>query len=571
MSALTSTLSIGRVVGVSNTFTFATLHGLGESHGIWYGITERLFNRGLIDDILNTPGNIISQVLSSPATTTQNHDQAVNTQVAATTQAAAAPAATTQAAAAPAATTHAPAAQQPAATPASSPKQEEQQQTPSPAAQAPATTQQPAQQPMSTNAAATTVAAPGSSPAAVLTTSAPAAAETVPPAAENAASSLVLSQTSNSIPTGAVNSGGAATTKPGATSSTQTPQSPDSGSKSTSSNQGPLVATGAVLGIVVLLGLSLLIFWCYRRKKRAALHGHEVVPPESPINDYGSNDRFRDHADQTFHGMAQNRTANIPDELIIQHPQPGQPAPTQTHPHAQGDGSPRVNPYAAQPFSYAQAQQYVQSLADTGTFGFPPPPPIPEPSPIRIFRWPTRSSRTGSSAPSVFSGFRSNKTSSRHQSRASRSTMSSMLWHGRRDIIARSTMNHIPVSPRSNFYSTHSPESTMPEGLHTPILDWLNWIRGHQQVEPDPEMNHRKSFASTTESSASDGSGTSSASTASSGVFSPTLMSWHPPANTPCVTPETFQYIPLPLFRSPSSNDEKLPQTSGGVRVPKFG
>ncbi|GJC87985.1 hypothetical protein ColLi_10823 [Colletotrichum liriopes] len=115
------------------------------------------------------------------------------------------------------------------------------------------------------------------------------------------------------------------------------------------------------------------------------------------------------------------------------------------------------------------------------------------------------------------------------------------------------------------------PESTMPEGLHTPILDWLNWIRGHQQVEPDPEMNHRKSFASTTESSTSDGSGNSSASTASSGVFSPTLMSWHPPANTPCVTPETFQYIPLPLFRSPSSNDEKLPETSGGVRVSKFG
>ncbi|KZL82498.1 hypothetical protein CI238_03143 [Colletotrichum incanum] len=542
-----------------------------ESHGIWYEITEKLFNRGLLDNILNTPGNIISQVLSSPATTTQNNDQAVNTPVAATTQAAAAPAATTQAAAAPVATTHAPAAQQPAATPASSPKQEEQEQTLTSAAQAPATTQQPAQQPTSTNSAAATVTATSSSPADVLTTSSPAAAETVPPAAENAASSPVLSQTANSIATGEVNGGGAATTKPGATGSTQTPQPLGSQSTSNSNNQGPLVATGVVLGIVVFLGLSLLIFWCYRRRKRAALCGHEVVPPESPINEHSSNDRFRDHVDQAFHGMAENRAIDVPDELTIQHPQPGQSTLAQTHPHAQAEGTPRANPYAAQPFSYAQAQQYVQSLADTGTFGFPPPPPIPEPSPIRIFRWPTRSSRTGSSAPSVFSGLRSNKTPSRHQSRASRSTMSSMLWHGRRDIIARSTMNQLPVSPRSNFFPTHSPESTMPDGLHTPILDWLNWIRGHQQVEPDPEMNHRKSFASTTESSTSEGSGTSSVSTASSGVFSPTLLSWHAPANTPSVTPETFQYIPLPLFRIPSSDNDKISEASRGVRVPNFG
>ncbi|KAJ0138161.1 hypothetical protein CTA2_1940 [Colletotrichum tanaceti] len=431
---------------------------------------------------------------------------------------------------------------------------------------------------------------------------------------------------------GAAGGGGrASTTNSGLTgSNTQSPQAPEAGgSSSTSTNQGPLVATGVVLGIVVLMGLSLLVYWCIRRKKRAALHRHEAVPPESPSHDYADS-RFRDQMDQVFPPttmmMAESRAANAGgDEFVIQHPLPGGPQPpfAQTHPHPyptvggdpadDGGDAPLVNPYAAQPFSYAQAQQYVQSLADSGTFGYPPPPPLPQPSPIRIFRWPTRSSRSGVSTPSVFSGFRSHKSSSRNPSRTSRSTMTSMLWHGRRDVNARRTMtgSQSPVSsrptppplPTTNVLHHHhpagagagglnqSPDSTMGEGLHTPILDWLNWIRGHQQAEPDPEMNHRKSFASTTETLSSDGHGgrggdrgggrggglegaemASSASTASSGVFSPTLHSWHPRGSVARnVTPETFQFLPLPLFRRPSSSEGRRSETSGGVsvRIPK--
>ncbi|GJD01135.1 hypothetical protein ColKHC_09960 [Colletotrichum higginsianum] len=586
-----------------------------ETHGRWHDIVEKLFHRGLVSEFLNDPGNVISQVLSSPATTIQENAPAGNTQAPATTQAAAAPApASTQAAAAPPATTQAPAAQQPAATPASSPKQEQQpqqpQQTSTPAVQASGAAQQP-----ESTAGAAAAGTTGSYTSPVLTTSAPAAAETVPSAAENAASSQLLSQSGYSKGSGTVGGGGrASTTNSGTTGSTQAPQAPESGGTSTSTNQGPLVATGVVLGIVVLMGLSLLVYWCLRRKKRAALHRHQAVPPESPSHDY-TDYRFRDHIDQACPPtmMTENRALNAEgDEFVIQHPQPGgrQPPPfaqTHPHPHPHGDpggDAPHVNPYAAQPFSYAQAQQYVQSLADTGTFGYPHPPPIPQPSPIRIFRWPTRSSRSGVSTPSVFSGFRSHKSSSRNPSRTSRSTVTSMLWHGRRDVNARRTMttNHSPVSPRPNFLHpaggggggglNQSPDSTMMgDGLHTPVLDWLNWIRGHQQAEPDPEMNHRKSFASTTETLSSDGGGgggggdggggrgggyegvetASKASTASSGVFSPTLHSWHPQASgAPNVTPETFQYLPLPLFRRPSSSDGHRSETSGGVRIPRF-
>lgn len=324
------------------------------------------------------------------------------------------------------------------------------------------------------------------------------------------------------------------------------------------------------------MGLSLLIFWCYRRRRRAARHLHEAVAPESPSNEYGPASPFRDHVDQSYTEMTENRTVSNEDDFTIQHPEPGYQPPSQSPMSPQTQDTPRTNPYAASPFSYAQAQQYVQSLAGTGTFGFPPPPPIPEPSPIRIFRWPTRSSRSGNSTPSVFSGFRTPKTPTRALSRASRSTVSSMLWHGRRDV-ARRTIIRTPGSQKSaksaksrTNISSHSPESTMPEGLHTPILDWLQWIRGHQQVEPDPEMNHRKSFASTTASSISE---TSVASTASSGVFSPTLLSYHPPANTPSVTTDTIQYLPLPLFkkRASDNNSEVTVEASGTVRIPSFG
>ncbi|KAK1988193.1 hypothetical protein LZ30DRAFT_65122 [Colletotrichum cereale] len=579
-----------------------------ENHGRWYNIVEKLFSRGLLGDILSTPSNIVGQILSSPATTTQENDQPANTPVAASTQAAAAaaPAATTQAAAAaPVATTKAAAAQQPAATPAASPKQEQpqqQQQTPSPAAQAPATTQQAVQQPVaSTSAAAPTVAATSASRADdVLTTSPPAAAETVPPTAENAASSQVSVQPVSLSQTGAAGAasvGGAVATKPGATSPTQTQQAPAPGTTSNTNNQGPLVATGVVLGIVVLLGLSLLIFWCLRRKKRAAQHDHAAVPLGSPINEYAPDNRFRDHVSRGYSAMSETHSI-ASGEMITHHPHPEQLAFSLAHSLGGGDGEAHGPiPFEAQPFSYAQAQQYVQSLAETGTFGFPPPPPIPQPSPIRIFRWPTRSSRSGASTPSAFSGFRSNKTASRrqsrtsrnHQSRTSRSTMSSILWHGRRDIIARSTLNQPPVLPNPSFASNNGSESPMPEGIHTPVLDWLHWIRGHQQVEPDPEMNHRKSFASTTESSVSEVSDVRSTSTASSGVFSPTLHSWQPPTSTPCATPEDrlntdpFQYIPLPLFKRASSNLSGSPSTispstispstvsPGGLNIPYRG
>ncbi|KAK1965982.1 hypothetical protein LY78DRAFT_693083 [Colletotrichum sublineola] len=552
------------------------------NHGSWYNIVEKLFNRGFLDNILSAPGAVVSQILSPPATTTQNNVQpAAKTQVAATTKAAA-PAPTTQAAAAPVAATQAPATQQPAASPAASPasspeqEQPQQQQNPSPAAQAPSPTQQAAQQPeVSKDAARLTAAATGSSHADVLTTSPPVAAETVPPTAENAASSqLSLPQSSSISQTGAGSIGGAAVaTEPGVTSpTTQSPQTPLPKGTSNANNQGPLVATGAVLGIVVLLGLSLLIFWCLRRRKRAARHSHAAVPEASPIDGYAPDDRFRDNTSQGHPGMSETNSIVSGDMVIHHHhPHPGEFRIAQTTAPGQGNDAPGTIPFASQPFSYAQAQQYVQSLADTGTFVFPPPPPVPQPSPIRIFRWPTRSSRSGMSTPSVFTGFRSNNSRSRHQSQVSRSTMSSMLWHGRRDIIARSTSNQTPALPKPNFGSNNnSPESTMPEGAHTPVLDWLQWIRGHQQVEPDPEMNHRKSFAST-ESSVSEASHTRSASTASSGVFSPTVPSWQPPMTTPCAIPENrqhtdpFQYIPLPLFKGANSSSESNVGSSGSI------
>ncbi|KAL2882807.1 hypothetical protein SGCOL_002019 [Colletotrichum sp. CLE4] len=552
-------------------------------HGRWYEIVGEIFNRGLIGDILNTPGAIVSQVLSSPATTTQENVQAEGTPAAAaTTQAAAAPAATTQAAAAPVAATTSPAAQQPAASPAATTKQEQQQAATTPVAQAPAvaatTSQQAAQASPTTVAAANPPAASTTSSkvAAAASSTPAAAATTIPAAAENAASSPVLSQAVTPQGTGTSVTGlgtaGTSSTRTGGTNATQTP-SPNYENTSPSNSQGPLVATGVVLGIVVLMGLSLLIFWCYRRKRRAARHRHEAVAPESPSNEYGPASPFRDHVDQSFTEMTETRTVSSEDDFTIRHPEPGYQPPSQPPMSPQTQDTPRTNPYAATPFSYAQAQQYVQSLAGTGTFGFPPPPPIPEPSPIRIFRWPTRSSRSGNSTPSVFSAFRTPKTPTRTLSRASRSTVSSMLWHGRRDV-ARRTIIRAPGSQKSaksrTNGSSHSPESTMPDGLHTPILDWLHWIRGHQQVEPDPEMNHRKSFASTTESSISE---TSVASTASSGVFSPTLLSYHPPANTPSIATDTMQYLPLPLFKKRASdvNSEVTMEPSGTVRIPSFG
>ncbi|KAK2033193.1 hypothetical protein LX32DRAFT_635603 [Colletotrichum zoysiae] len=261
------------------------------------------------------------------------------------------------------------------------------------------------------------------------------------------------------------------------------------------------------------------------------------------------------------------------DMITHHHASPAQFALAHASSPGQDRETPGTVPFSSQPFSYAQAQQYVQSLADTGTFGFPPPPSIPSPSPIRIFRWPTRSSRSGASTPSAFTGRRSNKAASRHQSQHSRSTISSMLWHGRRDIIARSTMNRTPVLPKPSFASNNSPESPMQDSVHTPVLDWLHWIRGHQQVEPDPEMNHRKSFASTTDSAPSEISHARSASTASSGVFSHKVLSLQPPSTTPCETPEeglhadadSFQYIPMPLFKRADSNAGGSSGSSGSV------
>ncbi|KAK2053411.1 hypothetical protein LY76DRAFT_581807 [Colletotrichum caudatum] len=113
----------------------------------------------------------------------------------------------------------------------------------------------------------------------------------------------------------------------------------------------------------------------------------------------------------------------------------------------------------------------------------------------------------------------------------------------------------------------------MHDGVHTPVLDWLHWIRGHQQVEPDPEMNHRKSFASTTESSASEISHARSASTASSGIFSNKVLSWQPTSTATSGTPEerlhvntdSFQFIPLPLFKRADSNASGSLGSSGSV------
>ncbi|EFQ34596.1 uncharacterized protein GLRG_09740 [Colletotrichum graminicola M1.001] len=272
MSALTSTVPNGQLVAVSNTLTLAIL----------------VFNRGLLDDILSNPGKIVSDILSSPATTTQNNEQPANTPAAAQTQTAAAavPAATTPAAEAPVATTQAPVAKQPAATPAASPKQEQPQEihTSLPPALVLPSTQQPAP---STSAAPLTTAAKSASRDEVLTTSPPVAAETVPPKAENAASSQVPLQPAVNSKTGAASIEGAVTTKTEATSPTQPSQTLTPGGTSNSTNQGPLVATGVVLGIVVFLGLSLLLFWCLRRKKKADRHDHTAVPSTSPVNEHG--------------------------------------------------------------------------------------------------------------------------------------------------------------------------------------------------------------------------------------------------------------------------------------------
>ncbi|KAK1590413.1 uncharacterized protein LY79DRAFT_515787 [Colletotrichum navitas] len=278
MSALTSTVPSGQPVAISNTLTLAIL-----------GMSS-LINRGLLDDILSNPNKVISDILTPPAATTANNVQPANTPVAASTQAAAAaavPAATTPAAAAPVAATQAPAAQQPAATPAAaSPKEEQPQQpqTPLPAALVPSATQQPA---AATSDMSMTAATKSAGHEDVFTTSPPAAAETVPPTAENAASSQISSQPASIPTTGAVSIEGAVVTKPGATSPTQPSQTLTPGGTSNANDQGPLVATGVVLGIVVLLGLSLFIFWCLRRKKRAARHNHTSVPSTSPFNEHG--------------------------------------------------------------------------------------------------------------------------------------------------------------------------------------------------------------------------------------------------------------------------------------------
>ncbi|TEA11241.1 hypothetical protein C8034_v007704 [Colletotrichum sidae] len=316
------------------------------------------------------------------------------------------------------------------------------------------------------------------------------------------------------------------------------------------------VVAATDVGIVVFMGISLLLFWCYRRRRKANKHHHEALAPQGPVDDenLASSPRLRNTDDPENLLMTEPRAVpSGQDHLAVQHPQP----PPSAASHArrgsrdsapdERDQQPRTNPFAGQPsFTYAQAQQYAQSH---GAFSYPAPP-IPDSSPIRIFRWPTRSSRSGSS-PSIFSALRSSKAASRNSramSRASRSTVSSMLWHGRRDVARRTLVPAPPQTPSSqragngngngsgNGFLSATPNtgagtgtgtgespmpSPMPDGLHTPILDWLHWIRGHQSDGGgDPESNHRKSIASLTESAVSEGS------IASSGVLSPTLLSW---------------------------------------------
>lgn len=316
------------------------------------------------------------------------------------------------------------------------------------------------------------------------------------------------------------------------------------------------------------MGVSLLLFWCYRRRRKANWHHHEALAPRSPLSDYTSdaNSRFGDTLDNNPQ-MTENRAVSGQDHLTVQHAQPDQESGDA--PGAQSEAPQRSNPFSGQPFTYAQAQQYAQSH---GAFSYPPVPPIPEPSPIRIFRWPTRSTRSDSS-PSLFSGWRNSKATSRAMSRASRSTVSSMLWHGRRDV-ARRTMEQQqrPISQRNNGFLAAgngsgggSPDSTTPEGLHTPILDWLHWIRGSQSVGGDPEMNHRKSFASTAETISSSSSACEG-SIASSGVFSPTLLSWPPPASDAPPVPdlEALAFLPMPpSFKRQSSNADTMVEPAG--------
>ncbi|KAK1852804.1 hypothetical protein CCHR01_04545 [Colletotrichum chrysophilum] len=557
---------------------------VGEGiHGRWHEVSHKLYRRGLIGDLLNAPGNIISQVLSPPAATTQESVKAEGTPAAAATTQAAAAQPTTQAAVAAPATTQQPAA----AAPASSTKQEQQQQQPvtTPAAQVPATTKaaaaaQPQQSspaaavPSPSASSSAAAAAAGGGTTSVANAAAAAAAPTNPVVA---ASSHVAASSSISPTTKVSGLSGADATSSGGPAASQTPISPnlDTQSSGGTPSQTPLVATGVVLGIVVLMGISLLLYWCYRRRRRANKHHHAALPPESPSNEYGPEPRYRDTIDTSVVPMTEvmtdSRAVSGIDQLTVEHPKPerSSAAPPQLTLQGLSSVSERTNPYSGTPFTYAQAQQYAQSHG----FSFPVPPPIPEPSPIRIFRWPTRSSRSGSSARSVWSAWRTSKTpshaQSRAQSRASRSTMSSMLWHGRRDVIARRTMNQTPVSTKNGFLAASTPDSPMPEGLHTPILDWLNWIRGNQSENGDPEFNHRKSIASSESSLSEVGS------IASSGVFSPTLLSWPPPAEgaPPMIDPdalEALRYLPMPLqLKRESSNGETFVEPSGS-RVQSF-
>ncbi|KAF6814083.1 hypothetical protein CMUS01_12718 [Colletotrichum musicola] len=532
--------------------------------GRWDGVTGRLFRRGLISDFLNNPASVISEVLSPPAATTQEPAKSEPTQAPVTTQPAAAPT-TPPPAAAP---TTQQQAQQPAPTPTlSPPPKQSQPQTQPAAAQPPPTTSKPAAQQPTTVPAAANPVVNNTPPAAggAVTSSAAGVVSSSAPANRASYSQSVLSQGSSVA--GVSNAG---TTKPGASpssaqTSTATPnyESQMSGS----SNSGPLVATGVVLGIVAFMGISLLLFWCYRRRRKANRHHHEALAPQSPVNDYASDagSRFGDALDNNNPQMTESRAVSGQDQLTVQHALPNQEG--SDGPEAQSESPQRSNPYSGLPFTYAQAQQYAQSH---GAFSYPPVPPIPEPSPIRIFRWPTRSTRSDSS-PSLFSGWRNSKATSRAMSRTSRSTVSSMLWHGRRDV-ARRTMEQQqqrPVSGRNNGFlsaSNGSPDSTMPEGLHTPILDWLHWIRGSQSVGGDPEMNHRKSFASTAESSTSSSSSACEGSIASSGVFSPTLLSWPPPASDAPPVPdlEALAFLPVPpSFKRQSSNADTVVEPAG--------
>ncbi|TDZ16835.1 hypothetical protein Cob_v010279 [Colletotrichum orbiculare MAFF 240422] len=575
------------------------------TQGKWHDLADRLLHRGLISDFLNNPNSVISEVLSPPAATTQDTAKAENTPAPTTAAAAAAPVTTQPAAAAPAASTQQ--AQQPATSPASSPKPAEQP-TSAPAAQAPTTTTSStppaAAQPTTAVAADPAAASKVSSAPAVVTSSAPGVPAAASPAPVDPASSMASSKSAAaSQATSVAGKGVGVTASSSVSASSQRPTVPMDQSQSEGGrvDQTPLVATGVILGIVVFMGISLLLFWCYRRRRKANKHHHEALAPQGPVDDenLASGPRLRNIDDPENLLMTEPRAVSSgQDYLAVQHPQPPPSAASHAR-HGSRDSAPdeqdqqpRTNPFAGQPsFTYAQAQQYAQSH---GAFSYPAPP-IPDSSPIRIFRWPTRSSRSGSS-PSIFSALRSSKAASRNSramSRASRSTVSSMLWHGRRDVARRTLVPAPPQTPSSqragngngngngsgngNGFLSATPNtgagtgtgespmpSPMPDGLHTPILDWLHWIRGHQSDGGgDPESNHRKSIASLTESAVSEGS------IASSGVLSPTLLSWpQQDGNTTTTTTTTrvsvmrargLTFVPiLPPGKRQSSNGDTL-------------